>query len=406
MRRIAVTGVGLVTPLGLDAETTFAGLAAGRSGISHVEGYDPTGEKVAVAGEVKAPDVEKLAAALPQEARDRSSRFVYFAVAAAREALRQAGNPHQDDPEQSGVITGVGYGKPWPSAGYKVGPTTVIQAMPNAAAAWIAILENLKGPSFACSTACASGSHAIGLAYDQIKLGRAVGMLAGGVDTVITRDVMRSFAWLRALNSARDEEPATMSRPFDLTRRGFVMGEGAGFVYLEDYAHAVARGAPILAEMKGWGSCSDAYHVVAVPQGGEGMARAIRKAVDDAGIPDDAIDYVAAHGTSTPMNDKEETQALRKVFGAHAHKMMISSQKSMLGHSMGAAGGISAAVTVMTLAKKIATPTINLRNPDPDCDLNYVPNEAKHQPMRAAISNSFGFGGHNSTLVFAHPEAF
>jgi 3-oxoacyl-[acyl-carrier-protein] synthase II len=405
MKRIAVTGVGLVTPLGLDAQSTFDNLVAGRSGIAFVENYDPTGEKVAVAAEVKAADVERLAAQLPQEARDRSSRFVYFAVAAAREALRQAGNPQREDGDRIGVVTGVGYGKPWPSEGYKVGPTTVIQAMPNAAAAWISILEGVRGPNLACSTACASGSHAIGIAFDQIRIGRVTGMLAGGVDTVITRDVMRSFAWLRALNTARDEDPPKMSRPFDKTRRGFVMGEGAGFLYLEDYDHARARGARILAEMRGWGASADAHHVVAVAPGGDGMALALRRALEDASLAPETVDYVAAHGTSTPMNDKEETQAIRKVFGPHADRMMVSSQKSMLGHAMGGAGAISAAVAVLTLAREVATPTINLHTPDPECDLDYVPNEARRKPMRVAMANSFGFGGQNSSLLFSHPEA-
>jgi len=405
MKRIAVTGVGLVTPLGLDAQSTFDNLVAGRSGIAFVENYDPTGEKVAVAAEVKAADVERLAAQLPQEVRDRSSRFVYFAVAAAREALRQAGNPQREDGDRIGVVTGVGYGKPWPSEGYKVGPTTVIQAMPNAAAAWISILEGVRGPNLACSTACASGSHAIGIAFDQIRMGRVTGMLAGGVDTVITRDVMRSFAWLRALNTARDEDPPKMSRPFDKTRRGFVMGEGAGFLYLEDYDHAKARGARILAEMRGWGASADAHHVVAVAPGGDGMALALRRALEDASLAPETVDYVAAHGTSTPMNDKEETQAIRKVFGPHADRMMVSSQKSMLGHAMGGAGAISAAVAVLTLAREVATPTINLHTPDPECDLDYVPNEARRKPMRVAMANSFGFGGQNSSLLFSHPEA-
>lgn len=197
-----------------------------------------------------------------------------------------------------------------------------------------------------------------------------------------------------------------MSRPFDRTRRGFVMGEGAGFLYMEDYEYAVARGATILAELRGWGASADAHHVVAVAPGGEGMAQSIRRAIEDAGLPRETIDYVAAHGTGTPMNDKEETIAIRKVFEKHADRMLVSSQKSMLGHAMGGAGAISAAVAVLTLAREVVTPTINLRTPDPECDLDYVPNEARRKPLRAAISNSFGFGGHNSSLVFSHPEAF
>jgi 3-oxoacyl-[acyl-carrier-protein] synthase II len=395
----------MVTALGADAETSFAGLVAGRSGVARLESYDPTGEKVAVGAEVKASVADALAMALPSEVRERSSRFVHFAIAAAREALAMCGNPHRDHGDDFGVFTGVGYGKVLSAEGYKVGPTTIIQSMPNGAAAWLAILEGLRGPTLACSTACASGAHAIGIAFDQVRLGRVKGMVAGGVDTVVTRDVMRSFAWLRALNTAKDEEPMRMSRPFDRTRRGFVMGEGAGFLVLEDDEFARARGARVLAEMRGWGASTDAHHIVAVAPGGVGMARAMRRALDDGAVPSDTVDYISAHGTSTPMNDKEETRAIRTVFDGHAERLMISSQKSMIGHAMGGAGAIEAVVTVLSVDRQVVTPTINLREPDPECDLDYVPNEARLQPLRVALNNSFGFGGHNTSLVFAHPDA-
>ena len=405
MKRVVVTGVGLITAVGSDAETTFASLVAGRSGVKRLQAYDPAGEKVAVGAEIDPADAERFAEALPQEVRDRSARFVHVSVAAAREALTQAGNPHRDAPDDFGIMTGVGYGSPMPSGGYKVGPTTIIRAMPNAPSAWLAILENIRGPNMACSTACASGAHAIGIAFDQIRLGRAKGMVAGGVDTVVTRDVMRSFAWLRAVNTAKDEEPTKMSRPFDKTRRGFVLGEGAGFLVLEEYEHARARGAKIIVEMRGWGACSDAHHIVAVAPGGEGMARAMRAAINDAGVPPERMDYISAHGTSTPMNDREETHAIHTVFGDHAEKILVSSQKSMIGHAMGGAGSVEAVVTVLTLAKQVATPTINLENPDPECDLDYVPGEARKKSIGVAMSNSFGFGGHDSAVVFSHPEA-
>jgi len=406
MKRVVVTGIGLITSVGLDAESTFASLAQGKSGIRRLKSYDPTGEKVLVGGEVEPEEVERMGDELPQEIRDRSSRFTHFAIKAAREALASAGNFHRQEGigERFGVVTGVGYGAPMPSSGYKVGPTTIIRAMPNAAAAWIAILEGVRGPNMSCSTACASGAHAIGVSFDQIRLGRAVGMLAGGVDTVVTRDVMRSFAWLRAVNTAKDEEPARMSRPFDKTRRGFVLGEGAGFLVLEEREHALARGASVFAEMRGWGACSDAHHIVAVAPEGQGMAQAMRAALEDGDVHPDAVDYISAHGTSTPMNDRLETHAVRKIFGKHADDVLISSQKSMIGHAMGGAGSIEAAVTVLSLHKGVATPTINLANPDPDCDLDYVPNEAREKPIRAAMSNSFGFGGHDSALVFAQPN--
>ena len=405
MQRVAVTGVGLITPLGSSAEASWQGYVAGRSGIGRIESFDTEGDKVTVAAEVKPAAAEAIANGLPPDVRDRTGRFTQFAVAAAREALTQAGSPHHEAPERFGVICGVGFGAPLPSTGYRVGPTTIIKVMPNAAPAWIAILEGLKGPNLACSSACASGAHGIGLAYDQIRLGRAVGMLAGGVDTVVTRDVMRTYAWMRALNTAKGEEPTKMSRPFDATRRGFVVGEGAGFLMLEAWEHAVGRGARILAEVKGWAANSDAHHIVAVAPEGEGMARAMGSALEGAGVAPEQVDYISAHGTSTKMNDREETRAIRTVFGRYADRLMVSSQKSMTGHAQGGAGAVEAVVTVLSIVNQTATPTINLEHPDPECDLDYVPNVARRQPIRVALNNSFGFGGHNTTMVFAHPEA-
>ena len=402
--RVAVTGVGLVTALGANARDSWDGLVLGRSGLTRVSGYDATGEKVAVAGEVKADVAERLGERLPADVRGRTARFVHFACAAASEALENAGRPHLEAPDRFGVVAGVGIGVPHPSEGYQVGPTSIIKVMPNGAPAWISILEGLRGPSLACSTACASGAHAIGVAFDQIRLGRVTGMVAGGVDTVITRDVMRAYAWMRALNTAKDEEPSAMSRPFDATRRGFVLGEGAGFMLLEELEHAKARGARILAEMRGWGASSDAHNIVAVAPDGVGMSQAIERALEDAALPRELVDYVSAHGTSTKMNDREETRALQRVFGAHAQKLLVSSQKSMLGHAMGGAGAIEAVVTVLSVANQTATPTINLQHPDPECDLDYVPNVARKATIRAAINDSFGFGGHNSAMIFAHPE--
>lgn len=394
----------MVTALGADATTSWGGLVAGRSGVTRVKSFDTTGDKVAVAGEVKPDVATAIGERLPPDVRQRSARFVHFAAAAAREALNDAGEPHKNAADRFGVIAGVGIGVPHPSEGYDVGPTSIIRMMPNAAPAWISILEGLRGPSLCVSTACASGAHAIGVAFDHVRLGRADGILAGGVDTVITRDVLRAYSWMRALNTARGEEPAQMSRPFDATRRGFVLGEGAAFLMLEEREAARARGAKILAELRGFGSASDAHNIVAIAPEGEGMARAMRAALDDARLPADAIDYVSAHGTSTKMNDREETRAIRRVFGNHADRLMVSSQKSMLGHCMGAAGAIEAAVTVLSIVHQTATPTINLREADPECDLDYVPNVARSARIFAAMSNSFGFGGHDSAIVFAHPE--
>lgn len=405
MRRVAVTGVGLVTPLGLDARTTWTGLVEGRSAVRRVTGHDPTGEKVAVAAEVEASWADALAARLPRDVQARSSRFVHFACAAAREALAHAGEPHRDAGDRFGVIVGVGIGVPHPSAGYTVGPTSILKVMPNAAPAWISILEGMRGPSLACSTACASGAHAIGLGFDQVRSGRVDGVLVGGVDTVITRDVLRAYAWMRALNTAKDEAPERMSRPFDATRRGFVLGEGAGFLVLERLDRARARGATILAELRGFGATSDAHSIAAVSPGGEGMARAMEAALDDGGLSPSSVDYVSAHGTGTKMNDREETRAIRRALGRRADDVMVSSQKSMLGHAMGGAGAIEAVVTVLGLVEQIATPTINLDHPDPECDLDYVPNVARRRTLGVALSNSFGFGGHDCTLAFARTEA-
>jgi 3-oxoacyl-[acyl-carrier-protein] synthase II len=396
----------LVTALGADAQTTWQGLVAGRSGLRRVSSYDPAGEKVAVSGEVPSEQAVALAQRLPPEARGRTERFVHFACAAASEALAQACHPQRAAPDDFGVVAGVGLGVPPPSQGYQVGPTTVLKLLPNGAPAWISILEGLRGPSLACSTACASGAHAIGVALDQIRLGRATGMVAGGVDTVITRDVMRAYAWMRALNTARDEEPSAMSRPFDATRRGFVLGEGAGFLVLEELEHARARGAKILAEMRGWGASSDAHSMIAVAPEGAGLSRAIERALVDAALPKELVDYVSAHGTSTRMNDREETRALRRVFGKHANKLLVSSQKSMLGHAMGGAGAIEAVVTVLSIAYQTATPTINLSHPDPECDLDYVADGARRLTIRAALKDSAGFGGHNCALLFTHPEVW
>jgi len=403
-RRVVVTGVGLVTSLGRNADETWSGLVSGRSGVTRVDAFATTGDKVTVAAEVKSDVATALAERLPPEVRQRSERFVHFAAAAAREALAAAGEPQRAAPDRFGVIVGVGIGVPHPSAGYDVGPTSIIKMMPNAAPAWISILEQLRGPSHTVTSACASGAHAIGSALDHIRLGRADGMVAGGVDTVITRDVLRAYAWMRALNTARDEQPAEMSRPFDATRRGFVLGEGAGFLVLEERECAERRGAKILAELRGFGSASDAYSIVGIAPDGEGMGRAMRAALDDARLPGDAIDYISAHGTGTKMNDREETRAIRRVFGAHADRLMVSAQKSMLGHAMGGAGAIEAVVTVLSLVHQTATPTINLRTHDPECDLDYVPNRARRAELGAALSNSFGFGGHDTALVFARPE--
>jgi 3-oxoacyl-[acyl-carrier-protein] synthase II len=400
MKRVAITGYGMVTSLGLDAPTTWENLVRGRSGVRKIESYDTTGEKIQCAGEVSLADAQKLHERIDPAARERTDRFVHFATAAAREALDRAGHPQKQDSERWGAISGVGFGSPQSMDGYKVNPTTIIRQMPNAAPAWIAIENGLRGPNFSVNSACASGSHAIGVAFDQIRLGKATGMVAGGVDTVISREVIRTYAWMRAVNSAQNEAPEKMSRPFDATRIGFVLGEGAAYMILEEWEHAVARGADIIAEMRGWAATCDAFNIVAIAPDGAGMISVMNNAMADAGVRHEDIAYISAHGTGTRMNDKEETVAIHRTFGDHAKRMMVSSQKSMIGHCMGGAGAIEGLVTVLSLKEQIVTPTINLDHPDPECDLDYVPNESRKVAMRFAMSNSFGFGGHNCSLIF------
>jgi 3-oxoacyl-[acyl-carrier-protein] synthase II len=404
--RVAVTGIGMVTALGGDTESTWSGLVAGRSGVRRLAGSESSLKTSRsgtpdVAAEIDADVMERLVAKLPNEVRQRSARFVHVAIEAATAALDDCGTI---DRARVGVFTGVGIGVPHPSQGYAVGPTSIIRMMPNAAAAWISILSGLRGPSLSCNAACASGAAAIGLACDQIRLGRAIAMVAGGVDTVVTADVLRAYSWMRALNSSRDEEPETMSRPFDRSRHGFVLGEGAAFLMLEDMRHARARGARIYAEMRGYGASSEAHSVVAVAPGGLGMASTMQLALADAGAGPGDVQYISAHGTSTKMNDREETAAIHYVFGAQP-QLLVSSQKSMLGHTMGAAGAIEAAVTVLSIFRGTVTPTINLHTPDPECDLDYVPHFARKVSIDLALSNSFGFGGHDVCLAFGRVPA-
>ena len=404
LTRVAITGIGLVTPFGIGRERSWTAFAEGRSGVTAITNIDVSGEKVRAAGEVKNAEADTLVTMFPAPVRSRIDRFVRFACAAATEALSHAGDPHRGAPERWGIIAGVGLGVPHPSQGYKVGPTSIVRVMPNAAPAWISILHGLRGPCLTVSTACASGAHAIGVALDQIRAGRADGVVAGGVDAVVTAEVIRAFHWMGAL-SAEERTPAELSRPFDATRKGFVLAEGAAFLVLERHDAAVARGARPIAMLDGWGMVSDAYSIVATAPDGEGMGRSMATALQDADLPPTVIEYVSAHGTGTRMNDREETRAIRRVFGAQADRLAVSSQKSMIGHAMGGAGAIEAAVTALSVERGLLTPTINLRNPDPECDLDYVPNESRRVNIAHAISNSFGFGGHNCTLVLSRADA-
>ncbi len=404
MKRIVITGVGMTTALGLGAPATWESLVAGRSGVRAPRNWPGREMHVHGVGELPQEIEEQACKDLDHLLRKRTDRFAAISLVTATEAIAHArAGGGAIDPDRIGVITGIGLGSPRTEDGEKVGPTTVLRRMPNAAAGWIAIEHGLRGGSFNVASACASGAHAIGQAVDAIRLGRMDACVAGGADMLSVPDVIKAFASMRAVNDANDP-PERLSRPFDAKRRGFVMAEGAGYVVLETLEGALARGVTPIAELAGWGMSTDAHHIVAPAPDGSGGARAIREALRDAGLAPEDVDYVSAHGTSTQLNDKGETLAIKSAFGAHARRLAISSQKSMLGHTLGGAGAIEAAVTALSLAHQIATPTINLEHPDPECDLDYVPGAARRMAMRAAISNAFGFGGHNCVLALRRYE--
>lgn len=406
-RRVVVTGLGLVTPLGNDVPSTWAALIAGRSGVDYITRFDTTGFETKIAAEVKGFDPGQY---LDRKDLRRMDSFTHFAIAAAVQALTDAGltiTPENCD--QIGVVVGSGIGGiETLSAQFKVlherGPSRLspflsTMMLANMAAGQIAILTGLRGPNFCTVSACASGAHAIGEAFHIIRRGEAVAMLAGGSEAPIVPIGIGTFNSMRAL-STRNDPPQKASRPFDALRDGFVVGEGAGMLVLEDADHARARGARIYAELAGYAATADAFHVTAPPEGGAGAALAMRRALAVAGLQPAEIDYINAHGTSTPLNDRAETEAIKAVFGEHAYRLAVSSTKSMTGHLLGAAGAVEAVFTVLTLVHGIIPPTINLEQPDPACDLDYVPNVARRATVRAALSNSFGFGGQNACLVF------
>lgn len=406
-RRVVVTGLGAVSPLGLDVPTLWQGICEARSGTGPVTLFDPAGLDSRVAGEVKGFD--PLNYMDRKEAR-RTDRFIHFALAAAAEALRSAELPitpeHADD---IGTIIGSGIGgittlvdgqmtmvERGPS---RVGPFTVPGMITNMAAGQVSIRYGLRGPSYCPSSACATGSHAIGEAAETIRRGWAKAMLVGGSEAIIMPVSMAVFCSARAV-STRNDDPAGASRPFDATRDGFVMAEGCALLVLEDLEFAQARGARILAEVVGYGLSSDAYHITQPAPGGEGALRAMRMALRNAGLAPDAVDYINAHGTSTVAGDIAETQAIKGLLGERAYRVPVSSSKSQLGHLIGAAGAIEALITILAIQNSVIPPTINYTTPDPECDLDYVPNAARPGQINVALSNSFGFGGHNVSLAF------
>ena len=404
--RVVVTGMGMVTPLGNDAKSTWAALLAGRSGAGPLTRFDTSAFEVRIACEVK--DFDPAQHLDYKEAR-RMARYTHFAMVAAREALDDAHlRITSENDTRVGVIIGSGIGgiehlieavRVCDSRGpRRVGPFAVPMLMSNGAAGQIAISYGPKGPNYGIVAACATGTNALGEAWETIRRGDADAMIAGGSEAPLVQVAIAALSNMGAL-SKRNDDPQGASRPFDATRDGFVSGEGAGVLILERLDKAIARGAPIYAEIGGYGATADAFHITAPAAGGAGAAQAMQMALDKAGLRPSEVDYINAHGTSTPLNDEAETEAIKKVFGDHAYKVPISSTKSMIGHLMGAAGAIEAAVAILTMRDGIIHPTINYHHPDPQCDLDYVPNTARKASVRAAMSNSFGFGGHNACLV-------
>ena len=405
--RVVVTGIGLVTPIGLDRKSTWDSLIEGKSGIDYISLFDAEGYESRIAGEVNEFDAT---AALGRKEAKRLDRFAQFACVAALEALEHANlNMEKEDADRVGVLIGSGVGgiititdqhKILLQKGPKrVSPFLIPMMLGDMASGQVSMMIGAKGPNFSTVSACATGTDSIGEALEMIRRGRADVVIAGGTEAAVCEIGVAGFNSCMAL-STRNEDPQGASRPFDSNRDGFVLGEGAGLIVLESLKHADQRGANVLAELSGYGASSDAHHVTQPHPEGEGAARAMKWAIEDAGIAPDKVDYINAHGTSTPLNDKYETIAMKRMYGDHAYKLAISSTKSMTGHLLGAAGGIEAAFTVLAIKDGVVPPTININDPDPDCDLNYVPNNAIKQTVNVAMSNSLGFGGHNASLVF------
>ncbi|XGB40755.1 MAG: beta-ketoacyl-ACP synthase II [Nodosilinea sp. LVE1205-7] len=406
-KRVVVTGMDAITPIGNSLADYWTGLVAGRSGIEKIRAFDASNHASQIAGEVKDFNPEDF---LDKKEAKRMDRFAQFAVIAGQRALSHSGLAITDlNAEQVGTCIGSGVG------GLKVledqqeiylnrgpsrcSPFMIPMMIANMAAGLTAIHTGAKGPSTCAVTACAAGSNAIGDAFRLIQTGYAQAMICGGTEAAVTPLGVAGFAAARAL-STRNDEPSRASRPFDRDRDGFVIGEGSGILVLEELDHALSRGATIYAEIVGYGMTCDAYHMTAPVPGGEGAARCIRLALKDAGLTPAQVSYINAHGTSTAANDPTETQAIKTALGDVARQVAVSSTKSMTGHLLGGSGGIEAVATCLAIANDIAPPTINLANPDPDCDLDYIPNHSRPMAIEVALSNSFGFGGHNVTLVF------
>ncbi|ASS93563.1 beta-ketoacyl-ACP synthase II [Peribacillus frigoritolerans] len=405
-RRVVVTGIGAISPVGNDAETGWKNIIEGKSGIGPLTRLNAEEFPVKVAAEIKDFDIETY---INRKEARKMDRFTHYAIAASVMAYNDSKLEITDEnAARVGVWIGSGIGgletletqhENFLNRGYKrVSPFFVPMMIPDMAAGQVSILLGAKGINSCTVTACATGTNSIGDAFKAIQRGDADVMITGGAEAPITKMSVAGFCANTALSTNPD--PQTASRPFDLNRDGFVIGEGAGIIVLEDLEHALNRGAKIYAEIAGYGSTGDAFHITAPAPGGEGGARAMKIAIEDAGLNPEDIQYVNAHGTSTPYNDKYETMAVKEVFGDHANKLAISSTKSMTGHMLGAAGGVEAIFTIQAIRDSILPPTINIETPDPECDLDYVPNQARKGEINAAISNSLGFGGHNATILF------
>ncbi len=407
-RRVVITGLGLVTPLGVGVEETWTALCEGKSGIAEITRFDASGFDTQISGEVKDFHPEDF---LPKKEAKRIQLFIAYAVAASRMALEDSGLIiDSTNQNRVGVLTGCGLGglqileqtaailkKKGPK---RVTPFFIPMMIGNMAPGMIAIYLGAKGPNSSIATACAAGTHAVGDAFKIIKQGAADAMVTGGVESVITPTCIAGFNAMKAL-SVRNHEPEKASRPFDRDRDGFIVGEGCGILILETLEGALKRGARIYAEICGYGMSGDGFHMAAPAPDGEGAARCMAAAIDDAGISYNAVDYINAHGTSTQLNDVYETKAIKSVFKEKAHSLAISSTKSMTGHLLGGAGGIETVFTALTIYDGIIPPTINLDNPDQDCDLDYVPNTARKTDVKTAMTNSFGFGGTNAVLILS-----
>ncbi|HYT15087.1 MAG TPA: beta-ketoacyl-ACP synthase II [Burkholderiales bacterium] len=406
-RRVVVTGLGNVCPVGNTVAEAWSAILAGKSGITRITRFDPTPLSSQIAGEVKNFDVAAYLS--PKEAR-RMDRFIHLGMAAGVQAIKDSGlEVNATNAARIGVNIGSGIGglpmieethnellKAGPR---KISPFFIPSTIINMISGNLSILYGLKGPNLAMVTACTTSAHCIGEAGRLIEYGDCDVMVAGGAESTVTLLTVGGFAAARAL-STRNDDPATASRPWDKDRDGFVLGEGAGVVVLEEYEHARQRSARIYAELVGYGMSGDAYHMTAPQEDGDGAARCMVNALRNAGLNKEDVDYINAHGTSTPLGDVAETVAVKRCFGDHSKKLAISSTKSMTGHLLGAAGGVEAVFSILAIRDQVAPPTANLFNQDPACDLDYVPNEARRMPIRAALSNSFGFGGTNGTLIF------